>query len=433
MERTGFLGLSHLGLVSSICWASFDQPVLGVDVDRETVDLLNCSTLPIYEPGLAELLERYRDCMVFTTDPEVLAECPLVIISRDVPTDAENVSDPLAILDLVDRAIPHVRSGVALVLMSQVRPGFTRALGERIRGRRPDLLFDLYYWVETLILGNAVERYLRPERIILGSLDPDAPLPVVLETALRRFTCPILPMSYESAELAKAAINLYLCGSVAYTNTLSDLCEAIGADWSEIVPALRMDKRIGPAAYLRPSLGVSGGNLERDLMTLQSLCQGRGVDATFIDALVSYNTQRCHWVLRMLNQHVFDEIDFPTIAIWGLAYKKNTRSMKNSSSLRVIADLRGRALVRAYDPVVRVTEAEIGVSIVASREEALTEADGLLIMTDWDEFAKVDGRVLAEKMRRPVVIDCVGVLHEGHLRLDGVRYISMGRGAREER
>lgn len=402
-------------------------------MDRETVDLLNRLSLPIYEPGLAELLQRYRDRMTFSTDPQELAACPVVIISRDVPTDAEDASDLSVVLDLADRAIPHLRPGVILVLMSQVPPGFTRTLGERIRTRRPDLSFDLYYWVETLILGKAVERYLRPERIILGCRDPEAPLPVALEIALKRFACPIFSMTYESAELSKMAINLYLCGSVTYTNTLSDLCEAIGADWSEIVPGLRLDKRIGPAAYLRPSLGVSGGNLERDLRTIRRVCQECGVDATFLDALVDSNARRYHWVLRMLRQHVFDEINFPTIAIWGLAYKKNTCSTKNSPSLRVIADLRRHASLRVYDPVVRVTEAEIGASIVASPEETLPGADGLLIMTDWDEFATVDGRILVEKLRRPVVIDCVGVLERRRVPFDGIHYVSMGREPRKWR
>src|SRR5438105_9663952 len=129
-------------------------------------------------------------------------------------------------------------------------------------------------------------------------------------------------MRYENAELAKTAINLYLIGSVTYANTLADVCQAIGADWSEIVPALRLDARIGPAAYLRPGLGIAGGNLERDLVTLQSLSVEHDVDATYIDALIDYNNHRLDWVHRQLERRVFSLDTAPTIGMWGLTYKK---------------------------------------------------------------------------------------------------------------
>ncbi len=160
----------------------------------------------------------------------------------------------------------------------------------------------MYYWVETLIFGNAVQRFLHPERIIVGSADPSRPLPAALDEGLRRFDCPILPMGYESAELTKTAINLYLFGAVTYANTLSDLCEAVGADWSEMVPALRLDRRIGPAAYIRPGLGMAGGNLERDLVTLRGLGQRHGVDVAYVETLLAHNTRRYRWVQRQLQR-----------------------------------------------------------------------------------------------------------------------------------
>jgi UDPglucose 6-dehydrogenase len=310
--------------------------------------------------------------------------------------------------------------------MSQVPPGFTRALGERIRRRRPDLGFQLYYWVETLVFGQAVERYLRPERIILGCADPAAARPPALEAGLRRFGCPILPIRYESAELTKTAINLYLGTAVTYANTLADLCEAVGADWTEMMPALRLDRRIGPAAYIRPGLGIAGGNLERDLVTLRELCRAAGVDAAFIDTLIEYNARRYRWVHRQLAEHVFATTPHPLVAVWGLAYKKNTRSTKNSMALRVIRELRGQAEVRAWDPVVTAAEIDAPAKVVTDRDEALAGADCLLILTDWEEFALPSALALAS-MRRPLVIDCVGVVDETRADLAGVRYIRMGR------
>jgi UDPglucose 6-dehydrogenase len=425
---TAFLGLSHLGIVSGIGWASLGRPVVGIDTDPETVAQLARGDVPIREPGLAQLLRQSAHQLTFSTNLELLADCPVVVVSRDVPTDATNHSDLSPIYALVDASLPFLRSGVVLVIMSQVPPGFTRALGERIRIARPDLEFQLLYWVETLIFGDAVKRTLRPERFIVGCADPGSPLPELFAAGLEAYGCPILPMGYESAELTKTAINLYLVGSVTYANTLSDLCEAIGADWSEIVPALQLDKRIGAAAYLRPGLGVAGGNLERDLVTLHDLCHSSQVDAAYVDALVEYNERRFAWVTRHLRDRVFTYVAEPNIGIWGLTYKRNTRSTKNSPSLRLIDELNGRARVRAWDPAVGAGDVVTAAEVVRTQEEALADADCLVIMADWDNFATAELSTVRDIMRRPLVIDCPGVLQtrRDELRSMRIEYVGMG-------
>jgi UDPglucose 6-dehydrogenase len=425
---TGFLGLSHLGIVSSIGWASLGSPVIAVDLEREPVERLGRGELPVHEPGLPEAFAAARERMRFSTDPAALAECALVIVSRDVPTDAGNGSDTSAVLRLVDAAIPHLHPGAVLALMSQVPPGFTRALGARIEARRPGLGLRLHYWVETLIFGSAVERFLKPERIIVGAADSGRPLPPELAEGLARFGCPVLPMRYESAELTKTAINLYLFGAVTYANTLADLCEEVGADWSEMAPALRLDRRIGASAYIRPGLGVAGGNLERDLVTLRALCDAHGVDAAYIETLIQYNARRYRWVHRQLERRVLAETARPVVAVWGLAYKKNTRSTKNSMALRVIGDLRGRAEIRAYDPLVRASEVDVPATVLTDRDATLAGADCLLVLTDWEEFA-APPRDAFKAMRRPLVIDCVGIVDPARAGLEGVEYVSIGRAA----
>jgi len=200
----------------------------------------------------------------------------------------------------------------------------------------------------------------------------------------------------------------------------------VGADWSEMVPALRLDRRIGPAAYIRPSLGVAGGNLERDLVTLRALCATHGVDAAYIETLIQYNGRRYRWVHRQLERRVLAEARPPVIAVWGLAYKKDTRSTKNSMALRVIGDLRGRAEIRAYDPLVGESDVAGAATVLPDREATLAGADCLLILTDWDEFAATP-RDAFKAMRRPLVIDCVGVVDPRRTDLDGVEYLSMGR------
>jgi UDPglucose 6-dehydrogenase len=424
---TGFLGLSHLGLVSSIGWASAIGPVVAVDLDPAPVAQLAAGQLPVHEPGLDALFTQARNRMTLGSDPAQLSACSLVIVTRDVPTDARNVSDLSAVLALLDGVLPFLRSGVTLVIMSQVPPGFMRDLAERISAQRPDLDVRLYYWVETLIFGRAVERYLKPERIIVGCEEPGQALSAELESAVRHFGCPVFRMRYESAELAKMAINLYLCAGVTYANTMADLCEAIGADWAEMVPALRLDQRIGPAAYIRPSLGIAGGNLERDMITLRGLAHGHGLGVDFIDAMLVVNERRVQWVQRKLAEHVFRDVTWPTVAVWGLAYKRNTRSTKNSVALRVVRDLMGRCDVRAWDPLVTAADIEVPIKIVDLRDEALAGADGLVVLTDWEEFAVPPPAALAT-MRRKVIIDGAGIVEPDRGDLDGVRILTMGRG-----
>jgi len=395
-------------------------------VDASAVAMLAGGTLPILEPSLPEAFAEARGRMTFTAEPAALAACPLVVVARDVPTDPGNRADVSPVLTLLDAALPHLTSGVTIAVMSQVPPGFTRALGERIRQRRPDLAFSLYYWVETLVFGNAVERARRPERVILGCADPAAPVASVLADGLRCFACPVLPMRYESAELTKTAINLYLCAAVTYGNTMADLCEAYGADWSEMMPALRLDRRIGPAAYIRPSLGITGGNLERDLVALREASLARGVDGALIETMLGYNERRYGWLSRMLDAHLFSRVPHPVVGVWGLAYKKNTRSTKNSLALRAIDDLAARADVRAWDPVVTADDVRTPAKIVAGPEEAVAGAHALLVMTDWDDFASPAADTF-RAMRQPLVIDCVGVLDRRCADAAGLRYVGMGR------
>ncbi len=410
---TAFAGMSHLGINSAAGWATFGRPVVAYDPDAALIGSLQARKMPFFEPGLLEALS---ERVAFTNDPSALGACPLVFVARDIPTDDSNAGDVRPVLELVDRIAPHLRKGATLVLMSQVPPGLSRSVAERVAKTRPDLV--VAYQVETLIFGRAIERATKPERFIVGCADPSKPLPADYERGLRRFGCPILRMRFESAELCKTAINLYLCGAVTYANSLSNLCERIGADWSEIVPALKLDSRIGPKAYIQPSLGIAGGNLERDLVTIRDLSRTKGVDAKLVETILGYNELRYRWAVDAATGVVAEG---ETVAVWGLTYKKDTTSLKNSRSIQVIRELAGRYRIRAYDPTVKAIDLPIE---LCGRGEALEGAKALLIMTDWEEFAKVDGAEL-RRLDNPVVIDCVGALERREL--PGIRCVSMGR------
>ena len=424
-DRVGVVGLSHLGLVSSACLAAAGVPVTAVDGDARLVSSIAAGTLPVHEPGLASLLAAGRPTL--TDDYALLASCTVVVIAVDTLTDERNRSD-LSPLDAhVERLLPHLGPRATVALMSQVPVGYTRELATRFRTRRPDWRGELYYWVETLVIGDAVRRYQNPERIILGARSGDFEPTPALASLLRRFACPVFRMNYETAELTKAAINFYLAAAVTYANTLADLCEATGASMRAMLPALRSDARIGSFAYIRPGLGIAGGNLERDLVHLQTLADKHGIESSLLHAIVDHSAARHRWLRSALERHLLTG-GRPRIALWGLAYKKNTRSTKNSAAVRLLEDVRGRATVVAYDPA--VSEAPLpDVQLAPTAAAALDGAAGLVIATDWDEFATIDPHVIRDQLRVPVVIDAVGALDLGRARAAGLTCVAIGEGA----
>ena len=190
-----------------------------------------------------------------------------------------------------------------------------------------------------------------PERYIIGRDNTAREIPSSYKTFLDAFGCPLLPMQYESAELAKISINCCLVGMISVANTLAEMCEHIGADWGEIVPALKLDKRIGPSAYLTPGLGLAGGNLERDLATVCRLAGEHGTDAGVVQSWIQNSRYRKDWTLGVLHSSVLGRGTSIRLGILGLAYKEDTHSTKNSPSLALIAHLKDWP-IQVYDPVV---------------------------------------------------------------------------------
>ena len=414
----GFAGMTHLGLVSGICAAEKGFTVIGFDPDSARTSALSRGELPVSEPRLPELLQKNRERLRFTSDAAMLSSCDVVYVAPDVPTDDLGRSDLASISDMLEAVFSATRDNAAIVVLSQVPPGFTRG---KLRAGR-----ILYYQVETLIFGRAVERALQPERYIVGCADPTAPLPAAYATFLGAHACPVLPMRFESAELAKISINMFLVASVSAANTLAELCEKVGADWSEIVPALKLDKRIGQYAYLAPGLGIAGGNLERDLATVCNLSDSYGTDTGVVRAWIANSRYRRDWVLRTLHGTVLSRLENPVIAVLGLAYKQDTHSTKNSPSIALLSSLTPFR-VRVFDPVVPASAAPNPRCLAAKTElEACEGADALAIMTPWAQFAKLDPAQLAKKLRGKVVLDPNAVLNPAACRAAGLDYHTLG-------
>ena len=317
---------------------------------------------------------------------------------------------------MVERARRSLSADAVLIVLSQVPPGFTRAL--------PIAPAQLYYQVETLVFGRAVERASRPERFIVGCADARQALAPALKTFLESFSCPILPMAYESAELAKISINFCLVASITVANTLAEICEQVGADWSEIAPSLKLDRRIGQGAYLNPGLGIAGGNLERDLRTIVQIGENKKTDVGVVKAWLANSGHRKDWTWRVLQENALKANPAAKIAVLGLAYKENTHSTKNSPSLVLLDHLRGKS-VTVHDPVVPASAAP-GTTGAADPLAAASGADVLVIATPWPQYRTLKPADIAHVMRGRVVLDPYRVLEGRDCAAAGLTYHTLG-------
>lgn len=413
----GFVGLSHLGICSMAAAASRGFSAVGYDPDIDRIAALKRGDPPVLEPGLKELISLQVHRLTFSADTETLRACDIVYVSLDVPTNEEGESDLAPIRDMVSSAIARLRSDAILVVLCQVPPGFTRSLA--LPGERR------FYQVETLVFGQAVERATKPERFIVGCEKPDRPLDPRLMAFLSAFDCPVLPMRYESAELAKISANICLIASISVANVMAEICEKIGADWSEIAPALKLDRRIGQFSYLSAGLGISGGNLERDLTTVRRLAEANGTPSDVVKAWQDNSRYRKDWAWRMLRDRLLAEQPSAAIALWGLAYKENTRSTKNSPALALLSHLAGRKIA-AYDPVVSADSVDAWLVASGTPLDAVVGADALCIMTPWPEFRSVAPIDIATRMRGRIVLDPYRMLDAAAAKSAGLKLATLG-------
>lgn len=399
----GFAGMTHLGLNSAVAAAQKGSRVVGFDPDAALIARLQSGATDITEPDLPELLRANAPRLQFTSAINDLCLCDIVYISLDVPTDDQGASNLTPIHSMIEAVNRAIASEALLVVLCQVPPGFTRNIK-----RDPT---RLYYQVETLIFGRAIERALYPERYIIGCADPASGIHPIFQAYLEAYGCPILPMRYESAELAKTAINLFLAAQVCTANTLAEICEKIGADWQEIIPSLHLDRRIGPHAYIHPGLGLSGGNIERDLKTVSQIGYEAGARVNVPMAYIEHSQYRKKWSIRQFFAH-YDSarVDF-TVAVLGLAYKANTHSVKNSPAVDLIEatpDIR----INVYDPVVRYLASGKNVRFCKTAVDAAKSADIVFLMTPWDAFKMLDWQALAASMRGKVLVDPYRIMPE---------------------
>ena len=416
----GFAGMTHLGLLSAVGAAEWGFEVVAYDGDPGRVADIARGQMPVNEPDLEDAADRNRARLTFTSARTDLQRCDVVYVAPDVPVTDDGQSDLSALSALFDEVAAAIRPDTVLVILSQVPPGFTAS--------RARAGLQLYYQVETLIFGRALQRALEPERYIVGCADPAQPLPPALEAVLSHPGCPILRMRYESAELTKIAINLCLVASISVANTLAEVCETTGADWAEIAPALRLDRRIGQHAYLAAGLGLGGSNLIRDMATVVRLGDASGTDVGVLRAQLANSERRRAWAGHRLQALFGDRLATVRLALWGLAYKENTASTKNSPALATLAMLPSSTRIAAFDPAVEASAAfHPGLVAAPTPLAALEGAEALMILTPWPEFRAIAPADIAAALPGRVVIDPYAVVSDAAAAAAGIERHTLGR------
>ncbi len=401
--KVAYFGLSHLGIVSAISLASKRINCVGVDLDTKLVERLCKQEWPINEPGLTEANDAAKGFISFSSDLASLKTCDIVYISQDVPTDDFGRSDLRGVERLVNLAAQNIPIESRIVILCQVPPGFTL--------RMKKYHSKISYQVETLVFGQAFSRAVTPERIIVGMDNPEIPLDANFAYVLGRFSCPILVMNYESAEFTKISINAFLAASITTTNSLNEIAKSIGADWDSVKQALQLDRRIGPYAYLKPGLGIAGGNIERDLQTLDELGSVISAETGLFRIFLSNSQHQKKWILEEISSLISATNPKVSIGILGVAYKENTNSTKNAMSLAVIAEF-SQNIVGVYDPLASLPGEFSAIKIFDSALECITESDVIVIMTPWEEFSHLDFSFISEeKMKSFKVIDPYGIIN----------------------
>ena len=430
-KKVCVIGLWHLGSVYSICLADLGYFVVGVDKSLKVVQDLNKCIPPIFEPVLQELLTNNINSgrLSFTTDLSQAAKgSSFVLITFDTPVNEKDEVDLSEIFATAKELAGCMENGSIVIVSSQVPVGTCDQIKLLIKQNNPALDFDVAYSPENLRLGQAIECFKNPERIVIGADSPSALDKA--ETFFSVISAPKIRMNLRTAEMTKHALNAFLATSISFANEIANLCDELGANALKVAEALRLDARIGPKLPLLPGLAFAGGTLARDLKVLKNLGNRFSRETHLINGVLRVNEQQNKLVTRKLEK-VHGSIKGLTIGILGLTYKAGTSTLRRSAALEIIRDLTSKgASVKAYDPKADLGEVKLHqeFQFCADPYEVARGSDALVIVTDWPEFKSLDFDLIKSLMKKPVLIDAKNMLDDEQLIGKGFLYMGVGRG-----
>jgi UDPglucose 6-dehydrogenase len=426
------VGTGYVGLVTGACFAEFGVDVTCVDIDSEKIARLSSGEMPIYEPGLDQLVTKNMQSgrLQFTTDIKQAVEQALVIfLAVGTPPKSDGSPDLSFIEAAADSVAEHINGYKVIVTKSTVPIGTGEHLRSRIREKNPRLNFGIVSNPEFLREGAAISDFMRPDRVVIGCRDDEA-IAIMrdLYRPLYLIEAPFVLTSLEAAELTKYAANAFLATKISFINEIASLCESIGCDVHDVAKAIGMDRRIG-SKFLHPGPGFGGSCFPKDTQALASVAREFGRDSLIVDAVIEVNRRQRQAMLPKIEKLV-GRLDGKTIAILGLAFKPETNDMRESPSIEIIEGLmKSGATVRAYDPVAMLEAAEImpNVSFADDEYSAVTNADALVFVTEWNQFRALDMRRIRDLMRSPRIADLRNIYEPEDMRELGFEYVGVGR------
>lgn len=430
-DKVCVIGIWHLGSVVSACLADSGYSVVGVDKDAKKVEDLNSGIAPIFELGLNELVVNNINSnrLSYSSDlSHALKGSGYILITFDTPVDEKDEVDLSEIFATSTELAKYMANGSIIIVSSQVPVGTCDQIKSLIKQNNPSLDFDIAYSPENLRLGQAIDCFKNPERIVIGA-DSSSTLDRV-EAFFDVIAVPKLRMNLRTAEMTKHALNAFLATSISFANEIANLCDEVGADALKIAAALQSDARIGPRLPLLPGLGFAGGTLARDLKILKKVGETFNCETPLISGVLRVNQRQNGLVVRKL-QKIYGSLKNLTVGVLGLTYKAGTSTLRRSAALEIIADLVSEGVtVKAYDPKADLVEIKKHREFTFHSDpyQAAEGADALVLITEWPEFRELDFTSLAKKMTKPVIIDTKNILDDAVMEGAGFTYYGVGRG-----
>jgi UDPglucose 6-dehydrogenase len=428
------IGTGYLGAVHAAGMAELGFDVVGVDVDPRRIEALNAGRAPFYEPDFEPLLARHvGDRLRFSTDYADTADADVHFVCVGTPQSAEGMAADLSQVEAaVDGLIPFLKDGTVVVGKSTVPVGTAERLARRIERVKPGSVeVDLAWNPEFLREGHAVQDTLHPDRLVFGVESPRAEqvLRQVYAEALGRGT-PLVVTDLATAELVKVAANSFLATKISFINAMAEICEIVGADVTQLAEAIGYDDRIGPK-FLSAGVGFGGGCLPKDIRAFAARAGelGAGSSVAFLAEVDAINQRRRDRVVSLV-KHELGGVEGRRIAVLGAAFKPNSDDVRDSPALSIAGALHlAGADVSVYDPRAMPNAARVFPTLhyADSVDEAVTGADAVLHLTEWEEFRRLDPAELGEKVRRRLVVDGRNCLDREAYRAAGWTYLGLGR------
>jgi UDPglucose 6-dehydrogenase len=423
VSKIGVFGAGYVGLVTGAGFAALGHDVTICEVVRERVDELRAGRLPIYEPGLEEVFERNRDRLAFTTVPEEAAEgADAVFVCVGTPATYSGDADLSAVWTVLDD-LDGIASRPVLVMKSTVPVG----TGEKVRAALDTRgLNDVAYVSnpEFLAEGSAIQDFMSPDRIVIGSDDEAAG--DVVEELHAGLDAPVVRMDVPSAEMVKLAANAFLATRISFINEIANVCELVGADVEEVARGVGLDHRLGPH-FLRAGIGFGGSCFPKDVSFLKLLAGNSGYHFQLVNAVIEVNELQKRRVISKLQKHL-GNLGGKRVALLGLAFKPNTDDMREAPSIVLASRLAAEgAEVRGWDPVAQPGELLKGVAICDTVLDAVRDADAAVIVTEWPALRELASEEMRDAMRNPLIVDGRNLLDPKAIEQLGFAYEGIGR------